>query len=130
MKQEEIKISSNKSFGIVFFVIFIVIALWPLMKGGDLKIWSIIIAIIFLFLGLINSKILTPLNKLWFRFGVLLGKIVAPIVMGIIYFVLVTPIGVIMKIFKKDILNLKIDKNKKTYWLKKDENKQNMKNQF
>ena len=130
MKQEEIKISSNKSFGIVFFVIFIVIALWPLMKGGDLKIWSIIIAIIFLFLGLINSKILTPLNKLWFRFGVLLGKIVAPIVMGIIYFALVTPIGVIMKIFKKDILNLKIDKNKKTYWLKKDENKQNMKNQF
>ena len=130
MKQEEIKISSNKSFGIVFFVIFIVIALWPLMKGGDLKIWSIIIAIIFLFLGLINSKILTPLNKLWFRFGVLLGKIVAPIVMGIIYFVVVTPIGVIMKIFKKDILNLKIDKNKKTYWLKKDENKQNMKNQF
>ena len=130
MKQKEIKTASNKSFGIVFFVIFIIIALWPLLKDENIRVWSIIVSIIFLTLGLLNSKILTPLNQLWIRFGILLGKIVSPIVMGIIYFGVVTPIGLIMRIFGKDILNLKIDKNKKTYWLAKDKIKSKMKNQF
>ena len=130
MGNNNIKISSNRNFGLVFFGFFLIISIWPLIYGEELRIWSLFISIIFLLLGLFNSKILTPLNKLWIRFGILLGKIVSPVVMGIVYFGVVTPIGVIMKIFKKDILNLKIDKNKKTYWLKKDENKQNMKNQF
>ena len=116
MKHKEIKTGSNKSFGIVFFVIFIIIALWPLLKNENIRIWSIIISIIFLTLGLLNSKILTPFNKLWMRLGILLGAIVSPIVMGVVYFVVITPIGLIMKIFGKDVLNLKIDKNKNTYW--------------
>jgi predicted membrane metal-binding protein len=130
MKQKEIKIGSNKNFGLVFFVIFILIALWPLLKDGNIRIWSVIVSIIFLILGLLNSKILTPLNKIWIRFGILLGKIVSPIVMGIVYFGVVTPIGLIMKLFGKDILNLKIDKNKNTYWSSKTKTTSKMKNQF
>ena len=127
---DDIKISSNKSFGLVFFVIFIVITLWPLLKDGNIRIWSVILSIIFLILGLLNSKILTPLNKLWMRFGILLGKIVSPVVIGIVYFGVVTPIGLMMKLFGKDILNLKIDKNKNTYWLPKSKIASKMKNQF
>lgn len=130
MKKKEIKISSNKSFGIVFFVIFLVVALWPLINEGEIRIWSIVISIIFLFLGLINSKILTPLNTLWFRFGILLGKIFSPIVMGIIYFGVITPIGILMKLIGKDILNLKQNKKSSTYWIKKEKVISNMKNQF
>ena len=126
MKQKEIKISSNKSFGLVFFVIFIIIALWPLLNDENIRIWSIIVSIIFLILGLLNSKILTPFNKLWMKLGVLLGTIVSPIVMGVVYFGIITPIGLIMKLFGKDVLNLKLDKNKKTYWtLKKKDSLKN-----
>tara|TARA_B100000029_G_scaffold169260_1_gene165474 strand:- start:1649 stop:2041 length:393 start_codon:yes stop_codon:yes gene_type:complete len=130
MKQKEIKISSNKSFGLVFFVIFIIIALWPLLNDGNIRIWSIIVSIIFLILGLLNSKILTPFNKLWMRLGVLLGTIVSPIVMGVVYFGIITPIGLIMKLFGKDVLNLKLDKNKKTYWTLKKKIPSKMKDQF
>lgn len=130
MKQKEIKISSNKSFGLVFFVIFIIIALWPLLNDGNIRIWSIIVSIIFLILGLLNSKILTPFNKLWMRLGALLGLIVSPIVMGVVYFGIITPIGLIMKLFGKDVLNLKLDKNKKTYWTLKKKIPSKMKDQF
>ena len=130
MKQKEIKIGSNKSFGIVFFVIFIIIALWPLLKDENIRVWSIIVSITFLTLGLLNSKILTPLNKLWMRLGILLGAIVSPIVMGVVYFGVITPIGLIMKLFGKDVLNLKIDKNKNTYWTLKKKIPSKMKDQF
>ena len=130
MQQKEIKISSNKSFGLVFFVIFIIIALWPLLNDGNIRIWSIIVSIIFLILGLLNSKILTPFNKLWMRLGALLGIIVSPIVMGVVYFGIITPIGLIMKLFGKDVLNLKLDKNKKTYWTLKKKIPSKMKDQF
>ena len=126
---DEIKISSNRSFGIVFFVVFLLIALYPLLKGNDLRIWSLLISFIFLALGLINSKILTPLNRLWFKFGLLLGKFISPLVMGIIFFVVVTPIGIIMRLLKKDLLNLKYNK-KETYWIDKSGPKSKMKNQF
>ncbi len=126
---DEIKISSNRSFGIVFFIVFLLIALYPLLKGNDLRIWSLIISFIFLALGLINSKILTPLNRLWFKFGLLLGKIISPLVMGIIFFVVVTPIGIIMRLLKKDLLNLKYNK-KESYWIEKSGPKSKMKNQF
>ncbi len=126
---DEIKISSNKSFGIVFFIVFLLIALYPLLKDNDLRIWSLIISFIFLILGLINSKILTPLNRLWFKFGLLLGKFISPLVMGIIFFVVVTPIGIIMRLLKKDLLNLKFNK-KETYWIDKSGPKSKMKNQF
>ena len=126
---DEIKISSNRSFGIVFFIVFLLIALYPLLKSNDLRIWSLIISFVFLTLGLINSKILTPLNRLWFKFGLLLGKFISPLIMGIIFFVVVTPIGIIMRLLKKDLLNLKYNK-KKTYWIDKSGPKSKMKNQF
>ncbi len=125
----DIKISSNRSFGIVFFVVFLIIALYPLTYGGEIRIWSLIISIIFLILGLLNSKILAPLNKIWFRFGILLGKIVSPLIMGIIFFLVVTPIGFIMRLLGKDVLNLKFNKNK-SYWIEKNGPKSKMKNQF
>ena len=126
---DEIKISSNRSFGIVFFIVFLLIALYPLLKDNDLRIWSLLISFIFLALGLINSKILTPLNKLWFKFGLLLGRFVSPLIMGIIFFVVVTPIAIIMRLLKKDLLNLKYNK-KETYWIDKSGPKSKMKNQF
>ena len=126
---DEIKISSNRSFGIVFFIVFLLIAFYPLLKGDDLRIWSLIISFIFLILGLINSKLLTPLNRIWFKFGLLLGKFISPLIMGIIFFVVVTPIGIIMRLLKKDLLNLKYNK-KETYWIDKTGPKSKMKNQF
>ena len=126
---DEIKISSNRSFGIVFFIVFLLIALYPLLKDNHLRIWSLVISFIFLILGLINSKILTPLNRLWFKFGLLLGKFISPLIMGIIFFVVVTPIGIIMRLLKKDLLNLKYNK-KETYWIDKSGPKSKMKNQF
>ncbi len=126
---DDIKISSNRSFGIVFFVVFALIAFYPLIKQGDIRIWSLIVSLIFLVLGLLNSKILNPLNKVWFKFGIFLGKIVSPLVMGIIFFFVVTPIGFIMRLLKKDLLNLKF-KDNKSYWIEKNEPKSKMKNQF
>tara|TARA_B100001057_G_scaffold208591_1_gene209285 strand:- start:187 stop:570 length:384 start_codon:yes stop_codon:yes gene_type:complete len=126
---EDIKISSNRNFGIVFFLVFLFISLYPLLNDKTIQIWSLIVSLIFLILGLTNSKILSPLNKLWFKFGIFLGKIISPLVMGIIFFFVVTPIGLFMKIFKKDLLNLKFN-NDKSYWIKKTEPKSKMKNQF
>ena len=125
----DIKISSNKNFGLVFFIVFILIAFYPLVKGGEFRIWSVVISTIFLVLGLLNSKYLTPLNKIWFKFGIFLGKIISPLVMGIIFFFVVTPISILMKILRKDLLNLDYN-NDKSYWIKKTEPKSKMKNQF
>ena len=129
MDHKDIKIGSNRSFGIVFFVVFLLISIYPFLKDGDIRLWSLIISIIFLFLGLLNSNLLSPLNKLWFRFGLFLGKIISPIIMGIIFFLVVTPIAIIMRLFKKDILNLKFKENN-TYWIDKTGPKSKMKNQF
>lgn len=123
------KIGSNRSFGIVFFIVFLIISLWPLLNNNEIFIWSLLISIIFLVLGLLNSKILNPLNKLWFKFGILLSKIISPLIMGLIFFLVVTPIGLLMRLFKKDLLNLKYNKNK-TYWIEKSNQKSTMKNQF
>ena len=129
MNNNKIKLGSNRSFGIVFFIVFLIIAIYPLLNDNSIRLWSLIIGIIFLILGIINSKVLTPLNILWMKFGLLLGKIVSPIVMGFVFFGVVTPISIIMKLLRKDLLNLKRNK-KETYWLKKEEIKSNMKNQF
>ena len=126
---DDIKISSNRSFGIVFFIVFLLIALYPLSYSGELRVWSTIISFIFLVLGILNSKILTPFNKLWFKFGIFLGKIISPLIMGIIFFIVVTPIGLIMRLFGKDVLNLKYNKNH-SYWIEKNGPKSKMKNQF
>ena len=126
---DDIKISSNRSFGIVFFIVFLIISVYPLINDGDIRLWSLFISLIFLILGLINSKILTPLNKIWFKFGILLGKIVSPLVMGIIFFIVVTPIGYLMRFFGKDVLSLKYNKTQ-SYWIEKNGPKSKMKNQF
>ena len=126
---DEIKIGSNRSFGIVFFTVFLIIATYPLINNGDIRIWSLILSLVFLILGLLNSKILYPLNKIWFKFGLLLGKLVSPLIMAIIFFLVVTPIGILMRILNKDLLNLKFNKSK-SYWIEKNEQKSKMKNQF
>ena len=125
----EINKSSNKSFGLVFFLVFILIGIYPILNQGNIRVWSIIIAVVFLILGLSNSRILTPLNRIWFKFGIFLGKIISPIIMGVIFFLVVTPIGLIMKILGKDLLNIKYNK-KKSYWIEKNDPKSKMKNQF
>ena len=129
MNKNKIKISSNKSFGLVFFTFFLIISLFPLFKDGNIRIWAIIPAIIFLILGLLNSSILSPLNKIWFKFGILLGSFVSPIVMGVVFFAIVTPTSLIMKILGKNLLHLKKD-NKKTYWIEKSKIQSKMKDQF
>ena len=126
---KKVNLPSNKNFGIVFFIVFLLVALYPLINNQEIRTWSLLVSIIFLFLGLINSVILTPLNKLWFIFGIFLGKIVSPFIMGIIFFFVVTPIGLLMRLFGKDILNLKYNKNN-TYWIEKKGPKSLMKNQF
>ena len=126
---KDIKTSSNRSFGFVFFVVFFLFAIYPLLNEGNFRFWSLIIAIIFLILGILNSKILTPLNKIWIKFGLFLGSIISPIIMSIIFFFVVTPISFVMKVLGKDILNLKRNNNN-TYWIDKSGPKSKMKNQF
>ena len=122
--------SSNKSFGLLFFVVFLIIGLWPLKNGENLNFYFITTSIIFLILGLINSKFLTPLNKSWIKLGEILGIIIAPIVMALVYFVILTPVSFIVRIFGKDLLNLKLLKEKETYWIKRKKTLGSMKKQF
>tara|TARA_Y100000816_G_scaffold272892_1_gene238732 strand:- start:362 stop:748 length:387 start_codon:yes stop_codon:yes gene_type:complete len=126
---KNIKLPTNKNFGIVFSIVFLIIALFPLINSESLRIWSLIISAVFLFLGLINSKILTPLNNIWFKFGLILGRIVSPVIMGVVFFLVVTPTAFIMRLVGKDLLNLKFNKHK-SYWIEKNGPKSNMKNQF
>tara|TARA_Y100000022_G_C13107315_1_gene309646 strand:+ start:65 stop:448 length:384 start_codon:yes stop_codon:yes gene_type:complete len=125
----EFKLPSNRNFGIVFFVVFIVIALWPISNEEGIWIWSLVISLIFLILGLINSKILTPFNIIWMRFGLFLGRIFSPIILGFVFFTIITPTGLLMKLFKKNLLNLSFNKEK-SYWIEKEKIKSSMKNQF
>jgi hypothetical protein len=129
LKKNNIKIGTNKSFGIVFFLFFLIVSLFPLFNNENIRVWSLIIAIIFLILGLLNSEFLTPLNKIWFKFGILLGNFVSPIVMSIVFFVIVTPTSIIMRVLGKNLLNLKKG-NKKTHWVERSKIKSKMKNQF
>ena len=121
--------SSNRSFGLLFFIVFIIIGLWPLKNDLELNYIFIGISIIFLILGLMNSKILTPLNKIWVKFGELLGRIIAPIVMALVYFFILTPISLTMRIFGKDFLNLK-SSEENSYWIKREKNIGTMNKQF
>ena len=123
------KINSNRTFGILFFLLFLLVGLWPITNNENLRWWSIVISLIFLFLAYINSSLLTPLNKIWIKIGELLGKIIAPIVMAIIYFVVVTPIAILLKLFRKDLLKIKFNSTT-TYWIKRDKKFGSMKRQF
>jgi predicted membrane protein len=125
----EINKSTNRSFGIVFFIVFLIIAIYPMLNEGDVRYWSLIISLIFLILGILNSEFLTPLNKIWFKFGIFLGKIFSPLIMALIFFLVVTPIGLVLRLIGKDVLNLKFN-NDKSYWVEKRGPKSKMKNQF
>ena len=123
------KKDNNKSFGILFFIVFLLIAIWPVIDSGSIRVWALVVSILFFLLGLINSKILTPLKYGWIKLGEILGKVIAPIVMGFIYFIIITPIGIFMRLLGKDLLNIKYNKNK-SYWLKRTKNVDTMKRQF
>ena len=125
----ETNTSSNRSFGIVFSIVFLIIAIYPLINNEDIRVWSLIVSVIFLILGYFKSRILTPLNSLLYKFGIFLGRIVSPIILGVIYFFIVTPTSILMRLFKKDLLNLKFSNNK-SYWIKKQGPKSKMKNQY
>ena len=130
MKKVLVKISSNRSFGFVFFIVFLAISLWPLKSQEDLRLWALILSLIFLVLGILNSKFLNPLNKLWYKFGIFLGSIASPIVMGIVFFMVVTPIGLIMRFLGKDLLRVNKNKIVSTYWINREKQKTTMKKQF
>tara|TARA_B100001996_G_scaffold356816_1_gene320369 strand:+ start:96 stop:476 length:381 start_codon:yes stop_codon:yes gene_type:complete len=125
----KVKKNSNKSFGILFFVVFFLIGIWPIFSDGNLRLWSLIVSVLFLVLGLLNSRILTPLSIIWIKFGELLGKIIAPIVMALVFFLTITPLGFLMRLLGKDLLNLKFSKNS-SYWIKREKNIGSMKRQF
>ena len=126
----KINMSSNRNFGLVFFIVFLIVSTWPLTYEEPIRIWSAIISSFFLILGLMNSKLLTPLNKLWYKFGMILGVIVAPVVMGVVFFLVITPIGLFMKIIGKDLLKKRYDKKKATYWIIRGRPVSTMKQQF
>ena len=130
MNKVPVKISSNRSFGFLFFVVFFAISFWPLISQGDLRLWAFILSLVFLVLGVLNSKLLTPFNKLWFKFGILLGSIVSPIVMGAVFFIVVTPVGLIMRFLGKDLLKINKNKTISTYWINRNKQKNSMKKQF
>tara|TARA_E500000178_G_C16965513_1_gene728200 strand:- start:1129 stop:1509 length:381 start_codon:yes stop_codon:yes gene_type:complete len=109
----------NRSFGLLFSIVFFILALWPLINKGELNIFLISIALIFLTLGILNSKLLSPLNKIWIKFGEILGKIIAPIVMAIVYFLILTPISLFVRLFGKDLIGKNFNASKKTYWIKR-----------
>ena len=130
MEKVSVKMSSNRSFGLLFFIVFLAISLWPLISQEDLRLWAFIIAIIFFVLGILNSKFLTPLNKLWMKFGIFLGSIISPFVMGVVFFMVVTPIGLIMRSIGKDLLRMKKSKSVSTYWIDREKQNNTMKRQF
>ena len=122
--------SSEKSFGVVFSIVFLIVALYPLINSESLRIWALVVSIIFFLLAFLAPKILVLPNKLWFKFGLLIGSIVAPIVMAFVYFVTVLPTGLIMRLLGKDLLKQKLDKNAKSYWIERKQPMGSMKNQF
>ncbi len=124
------KRSSNRSFGLLFFVVFMVIAFWPLTKKSEINLYLISIALIFLVLGLLNSKILSPLNKAWIKLGEILGRIIAPVVMAIVYFIILTPISLLVRLFGKDLIGMKFSNDIKSYWIKRKKHLGSMDKQF
>ncbi len=123
-----IKNKNNITFGILFFILFLVIGIYPLKSNGVIKVWSIFLSLVFLIITFIKPNLFTFLNKLWIKFGILLGKIISPIIMGLVFFFVVTPVGILVKIFKKDVMGLKREKT--SYWINRKDKLQSMKRQF
>ena len=122
--------SSEKSFGVVFAIVFLIVALYPLINSEDIRIWAVIVSAVFLLLAFVAPQALNLPNRLWFKFGILLGSIIAPIVMALVYILTVLPTGLIMRLLGKDLLKPRLDKNTKSYWIERKEPMGPMKNQF
>jgi len=127
---KKIKISSNKSFAVVFSLVFLIVGLFPLINNEGLRYWSLFLSLVLLILGFRNSIILTPLNFIWFKFGILLGKIFSPVVMGLVYFLVVYPTNLLLKFFKNNHMGVKYNKDMVSYWVNVENNKSNMRDQF
>jgi hypothetical protein len=123
-----IKRKDNITFGILFFFLFLIIGLYPLKSNGTIRIWSVLFSLAFLVITIIRPNLFTFLNKSWIKFGILLGKIISPIVMGLIFFFVVTPIGILVRILKKDVMGLK--RGAASYWINREDKLQSMKKQF
>ncbi len=123
-----IKPKDNITFGILFFILFLIIGLYPLKNGLNIRLWSLGLSFIFLMITFIRPNLFTPLNKLWIQFGILLGKVISPIVMGLVFFFVVTPIGILVRLFKKDVMGLK--KKETSYWINREDKVQSMRKQF
>ena len=122
--------NQNRSFGLLFFIVFLALGLWPLVKTGEINLYLVLIALVFLVLGILNSKMLSPLNKWWIKLGEILGRIVAPIVMGIVYFLILTPISLLVRLFGKDLIGMKFSNDIKSYWVKRKKHLGSMDKQF
>ena len=127
-KNTIITTKNNIFFGILFFIFFLIVGLYPLISGGVIRIWSIVFSLIFLIITIIKPNLFTFLNKLWIQFGILLGRIISPIVMGLVFFIVVTPIGILVRILKKDVMGLK--RGASSYWIHREDKLQSMKKQF
>ncbi len=129
-QKKEIKINkkNNITFGILFFIFFLIIGLYPLVSVGVVRIWSVILSLVFLIITIIRPNLFTFLNRLWTQFGVLLGKIISPIVMCLVFFFVVTPIGVLTRVLKKDVMGLK--RGASSYWINRKDKLQLMNKQF
>ena len=123
------KKSSDKSFGILFFIVFLLIAIWPLFGDGSIRYWSLVVAFIFFAIALLKQELLKPLNIAWIKFGEILGKVIAPIVMALVFFIILTPTSIIVRLFGKDLLKLKFSKDS-SYWIKREKNITSMDKQF
>lgn len=113
----EIRMGSDRSFGFVFAAVFAIVAAFPLTGGGGVRWWAFAVSAGFLVVALVQPSLLRPLNRVWFRFGFLLGRIVSPIVMAIIFFVTVTPVGMIVRLRNPDLLKLAFDRTATSYWI-------------
>ena len=123
-----IKNKDNITFGVLFFILFLIIGIYPLKSGGVIRIWSVVLSLAFLIITIIKPNLFTFLNKLWIQFGILLGKIISPVVMGLVFFFVVTPIGILVRILKKDVMGLK--RGTSSYWINREDKVQSMKKQF
>ena len=124
------KTSSEKKFGILFFIVFLIIGISPIFTSNSVRFWSLSLAVIFLIISYVNPSLLKPLNQIWIKFGELLGRFIAPIAMLIIFFFILTPISLIVRIFKKDLLNCNFSKKRDSYWYKREKNLRSMDKQF
>jgi hypothetical protein len=124
----KVKSKDNITFGILFFIFFLIIGLYPLKSDEAIKVWSVVLALVLLIITIVKPNLFTFLNKLWIKFGILLGKIISPIVMGLVFFFVVTPIGILVRVLKKDVMGLK--RGESSYWINREDKVQAMKKQF